>query len=223
MSNVPVCLALSNVGYIGTFFMFLTWNCNLSLHFKKQYLVFQGLECLSSPGKGCSELLSFGLRIIRRPVDAGYFSLLGHPGGWGSLAVIALEGPGASFSETSKPAHSRALACKGGHWTLCCNSAWLQMGSYFGSSLCAVDLNRDGLSDLLVGAPMFSEVRDEGQVTVYINRGNVSIHLIHWLWQWGYAGMGREGYVSSQYWLSTLFWMPRGPLYPEELKWLNSC
>lgn len=51
------------------------------------------------------------------------------------------------------------------------------MGSYFGSSLCAVDLNADGLSDLLVGAPMFSEVRDEGQVTVYINRGNVSTGL----------------------------------------------
>uniref|UniRef100_A0A8C5N2V5 Integrin alpha-9 n=1 Tax=Leptobrachium leishanense TaxID=445787 RepID=A0A8C5N2V5_9ANUR len=47
-----------------------------------------------------------------------------------------------------------------------------KMGSYFGSSLCAVDLNSDGLSDLLVGAPMFSEVRDEGQVTVYMNSGN---------------------------------------------------
>ncbi|XP_053570418.1 integrin alpha-9 [Bombina bombina] len=47
-----------------------------------------------------------------------------------------------------------------------------KMGSYFGSSLCAVDLNSDGLSDLLVGAPMYTEVRDEGQVTVYINRGN---------------------------------------------------
>ncbi|XP_017319172.1 integrin alpha-9 isoform X1 [Ictalurus punctatus] len=46
------------------------------------------------------------------------------------------------------------------------------MGSYFGSSLCAVDLNADGLSDLLVGAPMFSEVRDEGQVSVFISRGN---------------------------------------------------
>ncbi|KPP64506.1 hypothetical protein Z043_117144, partial [Scleropages formosus] len=46
------------------------------------------------------------------------------------------------------------------------------MGSYFGSSLCAVDLNQDGLSDLLVGAPMHSELRDEGQVVVYLNRGS---------------------------------------------------
>lgn len=57
---------------------------------------------------------------------------------------------------------------------LLCSLAWFQMGSYFGSSLCAVDLNADGLSDLLVGAPMFSEVRDEGQVSVYLNSGNVS-------------------------------------------------
>uniref|UniRef100_H2U7U8 Integrin, alpha 9 n=1 Tax=Takifugu rubripes TaxID=31033 RepID=H2U7U8_TAKRU len=46
------------------------------------------------------------------------------------------------------------------------------MGSYFGSSLCAVDLNQDGLSDLLVGAPMHSQLRDEGQVTVYLSIGN---------------------------------------------------
>uniref|UniRef100_A0A8C9TP12 Integrin, alpha 9 n=1 Tax=Scleropages formosus TaxID=113540 RepID=A0A8C9TP12_SCLFO len=50
-----------------------------------------------------------------------------------------------------------------------------KMGSYFGSSLCAVDLNQDGLSDLLVGAPMHSELRDEGQVVVYLNRGSVKL------------------------------------------------
>lgn len=57
---------------------------------------------------------------------------------------------------------------------LLCGSAWFQMGSYFGSSLCAVDLNQDGLSDLLVGAPMHSQLRDEGQVSVYLSKGNVS-------------------------------------------------
>uniref|UniRef100_A0A4W5RJ58 Integrin, alpha 9 n=1 Tax=Hucho hucho TaxID=62062 RepID=A0A4W5RJ58_9TELE len=55
------------------------------------------------------------------------------------------------------------------------------MGSYFGSSLCAVDLNRDGLSDLLVGAPMHSTLRDEGQVSVYLSKGNVR-HLGETLW-----------------------------------------
>ncbi|KAJ8012946.1 hypothetical protein DPEC_G00048170 [Dallia pectoralis] len=46
-----------------------------------------------------------------------------------------------------------------------------KMGSYFGASVCAVDLNGDGLSDLLVGAPMYSTVREEGRVYVYINQG----------------------------------------------------
>ncbi|MGH0119324.1 UNVERIFIED_CONTAM: hypothetical protein FKN15_002127 [Acipenser sinensis] len=52
-----------------------------------------------------------------------------------------------------------------------------EMGSYFGSSLCAVDLNQDGLSDLLVGAPMFSEIRDEGHVAVFINKGNMGSYF----------------------------------------------
>uniref|UniRef100_A0A8C7CWT1 Integrin subunit alpha 4 n=1 Tax=Oncorhynchus kisutch TaxID=8019 RepID=A0A8C7CWT1_ONCKI len=46
-----------------------------------------------------------------------------------------------------------------------------KLGSYFGASVCAVDLNGDGLSDLLVGSPMYSTVREEGQVHVYINQG----------------------------------------------------
>uniref|UniRef100_A0A8C8F1M9 Integrin alpha 4 n=1 Tax=Oncorhynchus tshawytscha TaxID=74940 RepID=A0A8C8F1M9_ONCTS len=46
-----------------------------------------------------------------------------------------------------------------------------KLGSYFGASVCAVDLNGDGLSDLLVGAPMYSTTREEGRVHVYINQG----------------------------------------------------
>uniref|UniRef100_A0A3B3UP01 Integrin alpha 4 n=1 Tax=Poecilia latipinna TaxID=48699 RepID=A0A3B3UP01_9TELE len=49
-----------------------------------------------------------------------------------------------------------------------------QLGSYFGSSLCVVDLNADGLSDLLVGAPMATGTsREEGRVHVYINQGEL--------------------------------------------------
>ncbi|NXP54235.1 ITA4 protein, partial [Heliornis fulica] len=47
-----------------------------------------------------------------------------------------------------------------------------KLGSYFGAAVCAVDLNSDGLSDLLVGAPMQSTIREEGRVYVYINTGS---------------------------------------------------
>ncbi|XP_074857267.1 integrin alpha-4 [Carettochelys insculpta] len=47
-----------------------------------------------------------------------------------------------------------------------------KLGSYFGAAVCAVDLNNDGLSDLLVGAPMQSNIREEGRVYVYINSGS---------------------------------------------------
>ncbi|KAG8000941.1 Integrin alpha-4 [Nibea albiflora] len=51
-----------------------------------------------------------------------------------------------------------------------------ELGSYFGSSVCAVDLNNDGLSDLLVGAPMATGVtREEGRVYVYINQGQAEL------------------------------------------------
>ncbi|XP_056610488.1 integrin alpha-4 isoform X1 [Triplophysa dalaica] len=50
-----------------------------------------------------------------------------------------------------------------------------KLGSYYGSSVCAIDLNADGLSDLLVGAPMFSSVREEGRVHVYINQGEANM------------------------------------------------
>ncbi|KAM6178779.1 integrin alpha-4 [Rhynchocyon petersi] len=50
-----------------------------------------------------------------------------------------------------------------------------KLGSYFGASICAVDLNADGFSDLLVGAPMQSTIREEGRVFVYINSGTGAV------------------------------------------------
>ncbi|XP_078464989.1 integrin alpha-9-like [Lampetra fluviatilis] len=50
-------------------------------------------------------------------------------------------------------------------------SSGKQLGSYFGSATCAVDLDADGLADLLVGAPQHSETRDEGRVHVFMNAG----------------------------------------------------
>ncbi|XP_028249714.1 integrin alpha-4 isoform X2 [Parambassis ranga] len=51
-----------------------------------------------------------------------------------------------------------------------------QLGAYFGSSVCVVDLNADGLSDLLIGAPMATgTIREEGRVHVYINQGEAQM------------------------------------------------
>lgn len=58
-----------------------------------------------------------------------------------------------------------------GDWIWFCSG---QLGSYFGASVCAVDLNADGFSDLLVGAPMQSVIREEGRVFVFMNSGWVS-------------------------------------------------
>lgn len=46
-------------------------------------------------------------------------------------------------------------------------SSALQIGSYFGASLCSVDVDRDGSSDLvLIGAPHHYEPTRGGQVSV---------------------------------------------------------
>ncbi|WAQ94140.1 ITA9-like protein [Mya arenaria] len=47
-----------------------------------------------------------------------------------------------------------------------------QFGSYFGSVICAADVNGDQLDDVIIGAPHFATNRsEEGRVYVYINKG----------------------------------------------------
>ncbi|XP_072300283.1 integrin alpha-4 [Eucyclogobius newberryi] len=56
------------------------------------------------------------------------------------------------------------------------NVSGKELGSYFGASLCVLDLNADGLSDLLVGAPMTTGTyREEGRVHVYLNQGEAEL------------------------------------------------
>ncbi|GAB1609914.1 uncharacterized protein LOC115214909 [Argonauta hians] len=51
-----------------------------------------------------------------------------------------------------------------------------QMGSYFGSVLCTVDVNNDGCDDLLIGSPMHTEkIAMEGKVNLYISQCSIRI------------------------------------------------
>ena len=41
------------------------------------------------------------------------------------------------------------------------------LGSYFGATLAVVDFDADGLDELIVAAPMYSDSLEEGKVFVY--------------------------------------------------------
>lgn len=60
----------------------------------------------------------------------------------------------------------------GGEHLHCPPCPCTQIGSYYGSEITSVDVDGDGLTDvLLVGAPMyFSEGRERGRVYMYILR-----------------------------------------------------
>uniref|UniRef100_A0AAV2JY75 Integrin alpha-2 domain-containing protein n=1 Tax=Knipowitschia caucasica TaxID=637954 RepID=A0AAV2JY75_KNICA len=60
------------------------------------------------------------------------------------------------------------------------NFTGTQMAAYFGHSVAATDINKDGFVDLFVGAPLFMDrgsdgkLREVGQVSVYLGRGGFS-------------------------------------------------
>ncbi|XP_054642712.1 integrin alpha-V [Dunckerocampus dactyliophorus] len=62
------------------------------------------------------------------------------------------------------------------------NFTGTQMAAYFGHSVAATDMNKDGLVDLLVGAPLFMDrgsdgkLREVGQVSVFLGRGGFSFN-----------------------------------------------
>ncbi|XP_062544041.1 integrin alpha-PS5-like isoform X1 [Armigeres subalbatus] len=78
-----------------------------------------------------------------------------------------------------------------------------KFGDYFGYSLCTEDVNRDGLADVMVGAPFQSSdtVSDTGAVYVYLNRGLDSSGLVILEQQVilvsEYRGSGQFGYSIS--------------------------
>ncbi|XP_053426699.1 integrin alpha-E [Nycticebus coucang] len=69
-----------------------------------------------------------------------------------------------------------------------------QMGSYFGSELCPVDIDMDGTTDfLLVAAPFYHIHREEGRVYVYrLNEQDGSFSLAHTL-------SGHPGFIDARF------------------------
>uniref|UniRef100_A0A8C0IN18 VWFA domain-containing protein n=1 Tax=Chelonoidis abingdonii TaxID=106734 RepID=A0A8C0IN18_CHEAB len=78
---------------------------------------------------------------------------------------------------------------KGGKWTPRSEQSGEQIGSYFGGTLCALDLDRDGNTDLvLIGAPMYYTA---------LNGGRVYICLINWLTLQGQTGQAFGHFGAS--------------------------
>ncbi|KAJ7995612.1 hypothetical protein DPEC_G00246390 [Dallia pectoralis] len=70
-----------------------------------------------------------------------------------------------------------------------------QVGSYFGSVLCALDINQDSLTDyLLVGAPYFFQKAEEGRVFIFkFNEALGTFHKERWEWK------GLENYIFARF------------------------
>lgn len=49
------------------------------------------------------------------------------------------------------------------------------IGEYFGASVASGDLDNDGLDDLVIGAPQWSSVEDEGRIYVYMGSNTVRV------------------------------------------------
>ncbi|XP_077468611.1 integrin alpha-9 [Stigmatopora argus] len=108
----------------------------------------------------------------KEDMDSHRFSYLGY-----AVAAGHFSSPNVIDIAAGAPQHNGSgkvyvFKIDGGSLVKSFQASGKMMGSYFGSSLCAVDLNKDGLSDLLVGAPMHSQLRDEGRVSVYLSMGN---------------------------------------------------
>ncbi|XP_064604778.1 integrin alpha-9-like [Liolophura sinensis] len=52
-----------------------------------------------------------------------------------------------------------------------------QVGEKFGSAVTVVDINGDGLDDIIIGAPLYSYIMNEGRAYVFINRDLGIFHL----------------------------------------------
>ncbi|OXB75810.1 UNVERIFIED_CONTAM: hypothetical protein H355_009621 [Colinus virginianus] len=150
----------SETAYFSSFLMFLSYTQTMCESLEK-IMAHARLECLVFT-------LGFVLKILNISLHfcfAGYSVGAGHFLTSSSTEVIG----GAPQQEQTGKAY---IFSTDKQINILFELRGKKLGSYFGAAVCAVDLNSDGLSDLLVGAPMESTIREEGRVYVYINSGS---------------------------------------------------
>ncbi|XP_077472881.1 integrin alpha-V isoform X2 [Stigmatopora argus] len=101
-----------------------------------------------------------------------------------SVTVGDFDGDGKEDYVTGVPRGDKALGYvnifNGRNMESMVNFTGTQMAAYFGHSVAASDVNRDGLIDLLVGAPLFMDrgsdgkLREVGQVSIFLGAGGFS-------------------------------------------------
>ncbi|XP_036401033.1 integrin alpha-V-like [Megalops cyprinoides] len=122
-------------------------------------------------------LITYGNQMATKSASAQYDdSYLGY-----SVTVGDLNGDGEDDFITGVPRGEKALGYvnvfNGKNMESVVNFTGVQMAAYFGHSVAATDINKNGIVDLFVGAPLFMDresngkLREVGQVYVYLGKG----------------------------------------------------
>ena len=79
-----------------------------------------------------------------------------------------------------------------------------QIGSFFGGAVCVSDMNNDKKDDVLIGAPFYSIIRDEGRVYIFKNTGDSTYDDSNGSGN-KYKGLTQSGYLDGDKKLGSRF------------------
>ncbi|XP_043846544.1 integrin alpha-E [Dromiciops gliroides] len=135
------------LGAVGAF----DWSGGVMLYNTENHQIHFLNETRKDPRTTQYSYLGYSLAVVNTSCGASYLAGAPRQGGRGKVLSVQRDDPARGF-----------LPVLDGE----------QMGSYFGSELCALDVNMDGVTDhLLVGAPFYHVRGEEGRVYVYSLEG----------------------------------------------------